>query len=542
MESESRLLKGARASYREKAWLDAYEGLVAARERGELIPEDLERLATSSYMLGNVRDMIAAQEDAYRGYVEQGKPLPAARVALWVAAGLASRGKLADAGGWVERGKRILDDVEGPCVERGYLLLPEMLGHVLSREFDKAVELAATAVDIGREFNDNDLIALAAQEQGRALLHLGQTPEAFRLLDEAMLSVTSDECTPMVTGTVYCAVLVGCYEAFEIRRAASWTESLTDWCGAQPDLVAFTDQCLAHRSEILRMRGAWGEAITEARRSLASGARGEVASQAHYQIAEIYRMRGDFEAAEAAFHETSSRGGEAQPGLGRLRLAQGNEDAAAASVRRAMQAANGPLPAVRILPGYIDVMLGTGFIDEAEEAASELDGIARRTGIDSHRAWAAHALGTVSLARSDTVAASSSLRKAIQLWDELEAPYELACSRLALGRTLALLGDDQEAAALFNTAKSSFSDLGAAPDVRAIDDLLGSPKDLPFGLTGREIEVLGLVASGATNRAIAESLVLSERTIDRHVSNIFTKLGVSTRSAATALAIRHSIA
>lgn len=539
---EDQLLETGRGAYREKAWSDAFLSFKAANELFDLAPADCELLATSAYMLGDVAGMFEAQEKAYAGYLDQGHQLPAARVALWVAAGLASRGKFTEAGGWVERGSRLLEPIEEPCVEWGYLLLPQALRHVMSGEMDEVIATSAEAAAIGRKFNNPDLVALASHTQARALVELGEASEGFRLLDEVMLSVIAGDCSPMVTGIVYCSVLEGCYEAHEVRRAAEWTDSLTEWCGAQPDLVAFTDQCLAHRSEILRLQGEWDSALSEAQRSHASHARGPIAAQAHYQQAEIYRMQGEFKRSEQAYHEAALQGGEAQPGLALLQLALGNEDAAVASIRRAMLEAKGFLPRARLLPGCVEVFVATGHLEDAAAAVDELVSIAAQTSIDMHRAWASYASGLVELARSSPVDAAARLRQAMRTWEDLHLPYELARARRELGRALVEMGDHDGSRVQLEAARNAFSDLGAKPDALLVDAIL-SPESAqkPYGLTGREIEVLSRLASGATNRSIAEDLVLSERTIDRHVSNIFAKMGVSTRSAATAAAIRKGI-
>ncbi|HSJ72379.1 MAG TPA: hypothetical protein VLA29_12125, partial [Acidimicrobiia bacterium] len=272
LERESPLAR-ARSAYTERRWTDAYTAFTEADTADPLGATDLELFATSAYMLGKVPEMLATQERAHHAYVAEGDDLRAARAALWLASNLASRGKIPQASGWVEASERLLQTAPEDCVERGYLLLPRALRHVVAGEFEDVATLSSKAADIGRRFDDPDLTALASQTQGRALLRLSRTAEGLRLLDEVMVSATSARMNPMVTGIVYCSVLEGCYETHAIRRAATWTRSLTDWCGDQPDLVAFTDQCFAHRSEILRLQGAWTEAAAEAKRAGEAGAR-----------------------------------------------------------------------------------------------------------------------------------------------------------------------------------------------------------------------------------------------------------------------------
>jgi len=541
--SRENLLGRARSSYAERAWTAACTAFGSADMAAPIEPPDLVLYATTAYMLGKVSEMLEILERAYHAYREQGEVLHAARTALWLATNLASRGKIPQASGWVELSERLLVTAPEDCVERGYLLMPRMLRHVAAGEFEDAVSAGAEAADIGRRFDDPDLTALAAQTQGRALLRLLRNDEGLRLLDEVMISVTSPRLSPMVTGIVYCSVLEGCYETHAIRRAAEWTRSLTDWCGEQPDLVAFNNQCLAHRSEILRLQGAWAEAAEEARRAGELGARFAIAAQANYQLAEIHRMRGDLDAADDGYRRVSLDGGEAIPGLALLRSAQGNPEAAFALLSEALAEAIDLFSEIQLLPAYIEVAIATDRLPEAKRATEELSAAAKATRTDAHVAWAAHAEGRVALAENRITQAAGHLKRAKAIWQDLSIPYEVARIRVDLARSLRAGGDIESANLELEEARAVFEGLGAVPDVRLVDDLLhGSRSEWPNGLTDREVEVLRMLTSGATNRSIAADLVLSERTIDRHVSNIFTKLGVSSRSAATAFAIRSGLA
>jgi DNA-binding CsgD family transcriptional regulator/tetratricopeptide (TPR) repeat protein len=508
-----------------------------------LTPPDLELFATAAYMLGKVTEMLATQERAYHAYIEVGEPLLAARTALWLATNLASRGKIPQASGWVEVSERLLQSAPEDCVERGYLLMPRMLRHVMADELEDVVEVGGRAADIGRRFGDLDLTALTAQTQARALLRLSRTAEGLRLLDEVMISVTGSRLSPMVTGLVYCSVLEGCYETHAIKRAAVWTQSLTDWCGEQPDLVAFNDQCLAHRSEILRLQGSWIEAEEEAHRAGMAGARFQIAAQAHYQIGEIKRMRGDLAAAEQTYRQVSHDGGDPMPGIALLRLAQGNADAAFTTISDALAEATDPFVRIQLLPAVVEIAIGADHIPEATEATRELSEAADATGTEVHLGWAEHAEGRVALAEKRITQAIVHLRRAKAIWQDLSMLYDLARTRVDLGRALRARGGAEAADLEYEAARAVFVELGAAPDVRAIDEVVQrSRSKSPAELTDREVEVLQLLLSGATNRSMAASLVLSERTIDRHVSNIFTKIGVTSRSAATAWAFKNGLA
>ena len=360
MSPSSEILTRAREAYAARSWNDAFDAYSTADADGLLEPRDLELLSMTAFMLGRVREMLDIQERAYHAYLEKHEPLRAARAALWLANNLASRAKFPQASGWIEVSERILKTAPEDCVERGYLLMPMALRSVMAEDFDAVAEYSGQAADIGRRFGDHDLTALAAQTRARALLKLARTDEGLRLLDEVMISLTNADMSPMVTGLVYCSVLEGCYETHAFSRAAVWTQSLTDWCGEQPDLVAFNDQCLAHRAEILRIQGSWDDAVSEAERSREAGARYGIAAQAHYQLGEIQRMRGEFDAAEETYQQVALDGGEPLPGAALLKLAQGDADGSYASLSEALATATDRFDRIQLLPAFIEVSLAAG--------------------------------------------------------------------------------------------------------------------------------------------------------------------------------------
>jgi len=535
-------ISNGRAALRASQWSEAYAILSELDRQRALPPEDVELLSTAAFMLGRIDEMLSALEAAHHAYLDGDDLFPAVRTAVWLGSHLASRGKYAQASGWLERAHRLMEPVDEDRLERGYMLLPAVFKHIDAEEYEEAAAVASEAAAIGRRFRDDDLVALAMHTQGRALVRHGRAQEGLRLLDEAMVAVTAAQLSPIVTGLVYCSVIEGCHEIGEIRRAAEWTMALSAWCDAQPDLVAFTDQCLAHRAEIMQLQGTWTEALEQARRAHQRKGGGPIAAQAYYQQAEIHRLRGDFGSAEDDYRNVSRLGGDPQPGLARLRLAQGNPAAAAASLDRALTERGGSIQRLAILPAYVDVMLRVGDIAAARKACNELDAVADETGIDMHRAWSTYARGVVDLADGRPGEAIPSLRAAFKLWQTLEVPHEMARTRTSLAKALLAVGDEDTARLELEAARSTFSHLGAAPDRVEVEALSGTEgPGKPHDLTPRELEVLRLLASGATNRSIAEKLVLSQRTVDRHVSNIFAKLGVTTRSAATSHAYRHRL-
>ena len=320
------------------------------------------------------------------------------------------------AGGWIGRAKRFLESDDQDCVERGYLLLPLFFKHEAAGNFDAVISTAEEAAAIGRRFDDPDLVALSVHMQGRALVKLGRATEGLALLDEVMIGVTGGELSPVVTGLVYCSVIEGCYEVQEIRRARDWTSALSRWCDDQPDLVAFTGQCLAHRAEIMQLQGARTGALEEARKAHERRARGAEAAQTFYQQGGIHRMRGEYDEAEAAYRNVSHSGGDPLPGLARLRLAQGNEDAATAAIRRAKTEATTTLQQARVLPAFVDIMLAAGALDAAAEATNQLAAISNQTQIELHLATAAYAHGVYESTRGEGADALQSLRRALAWW------------------------------------------------------------------------------------------------------------------------------
>jgi DNA-binding CsgD family transcriptional regulator len=544
MRMDEELERGRRAADR-LAWAEAWTALSLADRSSPLPAADLERLATAAYLLGHVDDCLRALQRAQRLHAEAGDPRQAARCAFWLSFHLLNRGDLAQASGWLARAGRLLEGAPPDCAERGLLLLPQALQRLGAGEVDAALAVLAEAAAIGRRAGDADLVALALHVQGRALLMQGRVGEGMASLDEAMVAVVGGELSPEVAGTVYCSVLEACQEVSEWRRAHEWTEALTAWCGRQPDMITFTGKCLVHRAEILQLHGAWPEAVEEAGRArerFARAADEPATGAAWYRQAELHRVLGDFPAAEGAYQQASRWGREPQPGLALLRLAEGRTDAAAAAIRRAVAETGDPLGRAKLLPAHVEIMLAAGDLRAARDAAAELAAIAEGLGTPALRAQADHARGAVLLAGGDARAALVALRGAWRVWRDLQAPHEAARVRVLVGLACRALGDEEAAALELDAARAVFAELGAAPDLARLEALAraGSVADA-HRLTARELQVLRLLAAGKTNHAIAADLVLAEKTVHRHVSNIFAKLGVSSRAAATAYAYRHHL-
>jgi DNA-binding CsgD family transcriptional regulator len=543
---EAELVLRGREAFAGRAWPEAFDLLSRADLAAPLSAEGLELLATSAYMLGRDDEHIRALERAHHAHLDAGDTPRAVYCAYWIGHNLMLRGEMGPATGWFGRAQRLLDREERECSERGYLLIPVLVGHAIKGDHEAAYKTATEIAEIGMHFRNHDLIAIGVHEQGHALVRQGRFEEGLRLLDEVMVAVTAGELSPIVTGLVYCNTIAFWQSVYELRRAREWTDALTRWCEQQPGMVAHTGVCLVHRAEIMQLQGAWDAALDEARRAGERFAKGvlneRVCGKAYYRQGEVHRLRGDRSAAEESYREASRRGYEPQPGLALLRLAEGKGDVASAAIRRVLDEASQPRARAALLPSYVEVMLACGEVEEARRACRELETIAEAHRSDLLRAMSVEARGALALAEGDPQSALGALRESGHTWQELEAPYEAARVRVLVGLACRTAGDEDTAKWEFDAARGVFEGLGAVPDVARVDSLATSPQAAAaHGLTQRELQVLRLVARGATNRSIAAELVLSDRTIDRHVSNIFAKLRVSSRAAATAYAYEHDL-
>ena len=538
-------VRRGRDAFLRQRWTDAYGLLTMANRDEPLEPTDLERLATAAYLLGKDAESAEIWTRAHQEFLESGAVARAARCAFWLASGLMHQGERARAGGWITRARELLDHARQDCVERGYLLLPVALQRVFAGDVAGAYGMFCQAAEIGDRFGDRDLIALARHSRGRVLIRMGEIRDGVGLLDEAMITVDAGEVSPLVVGDVYCSVIEGCLEVFDLRRAQEWTSALARWCEAQPDLVPYRGQCLVRRAEILQLHGLWSDAIDAAQQAcdrLLRPSPQPASGAAFYQCGELHRLRGDFTEADDAYRRANRYGRKPQPGLALLRLVQGQTGTATTAIRLAVDEVHGAETRLRLLPAYIEIMLAAGDIQAARLAADELTSLAGDLDAPVLTAMAAQARGAVRLAEGDPREALPVLRQAWTGWQEVDAAYQAACVRVLIGRACRELGDVDAAEMEFDAARWIFQQLGARPDLTRVEGLSRAVKPVSAaGLSAREMQVLRLVARGRTNREIASTLFISDRTVERHVSNIFNKLDLPSRSAATAYAYEHQL-
>jgi DNA-binding CsgD family transcriptional regulator len=527
------------------AWDRAYECLAAAERRSTLDGAGLELMATAAYMGGRDEEFALVLSRAFDAFIADGATLRAARAAFWIGLTFVFSGEMGRGGGWLARSRRLVEEHGAACAEQGYLLLPRVEASFGEGDLTAAERIASEAVAIGARFGDVDLVALARHLVGRARMSMGSVREGLELLDETMVAATEGKLAPIVTGLIYCSVIETCQKFQIYDRASEWTSALSDWCDRQAELVAFTGRCLIHRAEVMIFDGNWQDAVEEAAlacKRLVAGGAGRFAGPAHYQAGEGLRLKGKYDLADESYRAAGGLGFNPQPGLALMLMSQGKSQSAWAGIRRSLAASDDPLGRIRTLPAAVEIALAVGETALAVAYAEELSGISARFPSRAGQAASAEALGDVHLAGGEAGLALRDYGRAADLWQAMGAPYQAARLRYKTGLTCDKLGDLDGALRELEAARAGFEALGAEPDrraaLRALDQI-GRPQAAL--LTRRQMEVLKLVARGYTNREIAERLAISERTVDRHVSDMLSRINAPTRAAASAFAVGHGL-
>ena len=523
------MLVSARSAFADRRWLTAFDAFVAAEELAPLAPDDLDRHAQCAHLLHRFDDYFALHELAYHRRLAADDRHGAAMSAMWIGTQRMHDGEPALGSGWLQRAARLATADPPDAHALGYLAIGQTFVAEAAGELERAIDLAEQAVATAHRLGDDDLAALALHRQGLVLIAAGRTDEGCGLLDEAMVVTTAHAVSPMITGIVYCGVITGCWSVYDLDRADQWTDALAGWCDSQPQLGSFVGECRVRRAELQQLHGDW-DAARGSLVGVESGVDRRSAALAMYVRGELDRLRGRYDAAEKAFDAAARLGREPQPGLALLRCARGSTQAAAAMLRRSLTELRDPGLRVAVLAASVEVFLAVGDDDAATAAVEELGRLAGRSTRDVALAMADQARARLLVGTGHPARAGEPARAALKTWLRVGVPYEEAVTRILLAQACRALGDVDSAVREQRTGRDILEGLGAQPDLDVLD------RHARHALSVREVEVLRLVATGATNRAIAAELVLSERTVDRHVSNIFTKLGVTSRSAATARA------
>ena len=542
--SEEDPLAAARLALACCDWEGAYN-VASSGPRSDTDPareaDRLDVLADAAWWLGRLDECIEAREGAYARYDELGDRRRSGQCAVWLYEHYCFKARPAIAGGWLRRARHALEG-DSESVEYGALRLREAETAHGSGNLTESAAAAREIVDLGRRLRSPDLEAEALQTLGRVLIDDGDPAEGLATLDEAMLFAVEGRLRPYSTGKVYCSLISACEALGDLRRAAEWSEATARWAQRHPFAV-FPGLCRVHLASSLRSRGEWDQAEEQAVRACAELSTLNVANAAagHAEIGEIRRRLGDLDGAEDAFRRAEQLSGHPQPGLALLRLAQGNVDAARAIIARALDEITWDrLGRARLLPARAQIAVAAGDLAGATEALEELESIASDFASPALAAAALTTHGRVYLAAGER-SACATLRQAADRWQELGVPHEVATAQMLHGAACRDAGDLDGASASFAAADTMFAQLGAALDLRDLRTITSTTPELPAGLTKREVEVVRLVASGMTNRQIAGELFLSEKTVARHLSNIFTKIDVTSRSGATAFAFEHRI-
>lgn len=536
------LLAAARDAYTRRDWPGAYRALSSIRQRSELDTDDLYALGDAAWWLGLIKETLSISEECYRRYLKEGRPLRAAMNALDAGFTWIMRGELAIGSGWLSRARQLLAD-QPPCAEQAFLVWMDAAESLAAGDLDTALVAARQVQEAGQRFTSPTLTSLGLLTEGMVAIQRGELKRGFALLDEAMLPVLAGQVQPEWAGTIYCQMMAVCHDLADFNRARQWTAATQRWCEELSSAAMFLGICRIHRVQLMQLGGQWTRAEAEAAVACTELAEMnvDVVAEAHYQWAELFRLRDDLPAAEREYRRVEELGRNPQPGLALLRLAQGQGDQAAAGLRVALADVPAATPRrARLLVAQAEVALAEGDLATAVQADRELAGIADRLPTPGFTAWSHHTSGTVALAQDQVQEALDRLQAALQAYGELAAPYHAARVRVQMADAFERLGDAKAAAVERDSAVAVFAQLGARQQHRLLANKR-QPHQLAAGLTEREAEVLNQIAAGSTNKEVAATLVLSEKTVARHLANIYLKLGVTSRTAAASWAYQHGI-
>jgi DNA-binding NarL/FixJ family response regulator len=531
-EEAAPLVEAGRAALAAGEWAAAREAFEASLER-ETSAEAFEGLGMACRWLGEQETAIRVLQRAYRLHRQASDARGAARVALQLCFGECYfHADVAVGLGWLERAERLLEGTE-PGPEQGWVTL--IRGHLalqVDRDPVRARAYASAAREIGRDNGVVDVEMMALALEGLACVCEGEVEDGMRRLDEATAAAVAGELEDLDAISSCCCYLIdACKRVRDFERAALWCEHVKGFCEQWSDRLTFA-ACRAHYADILIWRGDWTAAEAELRANL--GPLAEIhpvrIADGMVRLAELRRRQGLFEEADRLLEAAD---GHFLAPLVRASLALDRGDATAAvneAERSLRRLPAGGLtdrsPALEIL---VRARLAAGDEQAAHVAAAELREIAATAGTGASAAAAAYADGQLAAADGAWDQARLALEDAVDLYARSGGRWEGAQARRQLARALRALGHDQAAEREARAADEALRALGA---------LATAPEDAaaPAGLTAREVEVLRLVARGRSNQEIADELVLSVRTVERHIANIYEKIGASGRAARAAAA------
>jgi DNA-binding NarL/FixJ family response regulator len=526
---DSDLLPAARDAYRRRDWLTCYEGF--ARAGGRLSTADLDAQATAAWRLGRCKESVRLAEQVFKE-LSRSDPSAAAMKAVDVALAWLTRGDLNVGQGWMNRARRLLEGApESPT--DGYLAYLDAYIATCVGDAGALQKQVDTLREMSARLDSPAMASLSAVVEALAAIGEARMSDAFGLIDEAMLAVLAEALPIEWAGDVYCLVLHHCNRVSDLPRMRAWTQSMERWCEDVASVV-YGGVCEMHRLQLLTATEDYR--VIEDRLALASRELEDVntfaAAEGFYELGEIRRLRGDVEGAVAAFAQARSLGVEPQPGEALLQHSQGDSESAWTALQACL-AWQDRVGRMRLLRPAVEVALHRGGLDDAETLCRELESGAEAFGTPGFKAWAAHARGAVLLRRGDYAAGLEALQAALREYRTQQCRYETAEVYECLATAHKALGDNDIAVADAATAQSIYTQLGLHGNV------VSGP--LAGGLTRREIEILTRIASGATNRQVADALFISDKTVGRHLANIYAKLGVSSRTAAVSWAYANKV-
>lgn len=469
------LIRAGRDAMDRHAWSEAFDLLSEADGSQDLSGDELALFGDAAWWAGRFRDAISARERAFSAHTSEGQNLKAASVAIKLGGDHFRSLAHSVSAGWYGQAERLLAG-EPESAAHGLLARDRAFQALLRGDLDGAMEQATAALDIGTRVGDRNVQAIAAQIKGQVLVAKGHVEEGLALQDEATVAAVSGDLEPMTTGIVYCNVISAASSMADYRRAGEWTEAAKRWCERQ-SISGFPGVCRVHRAEIMRLRGAWVDAEEEAQRActeLTDFGFHYIASEAFYELGEIRLRMGELASADEAFRQANEMGREPMPGLALVRLAEGKTAAALSAINRAVaDAPDDPLFRGKLLPAQARIALAAGETDTARKAVEEMEGVAVTYGTPALEAMAETSRGALQTAEGELGEARRSLRRAIELWREVDLPYEAADARVLLGQAYRADGEEDAATMELDAARSTFERLGAPLDVKRVTELMG---------------------------------------------------------------------